>query len=283
MKVFLIICCAVLVTGLVNRGQIYTDLANFCSNNGMFFLSLTTTDEKSLLQNKAQKAFVAFQKYDLRVRRLSYNKLYPELNFNLDTLILLTETKNLSEPFRFQMYLEHIGNHKIRKTILVFIDHFDSNEESKLNDALNNLVTGNAWFILLYQNSIMTKYRNILSLPNNTKTLVQDMKLNERNQMAEIQDLEGLELYSNTLSWEPYFMISNCDDMGKDCKMRGFLNDFMNVMGNMINFTWTSHAPPDGRWGIVDENGVWTTGPMGSVIKGEYHMSISLWLWKFLA
>ena len=281
MKVFLIICCAVLVTGLVNRGQLYTDLANFCSNNGMFFLSLTTTDEKPLLQNEAQKAFVALQKHELRVRRLSYNKLYPELNFNLDTLILLTEKKILSEPFRFQMYLEHIGNHKIRKTILVFIDHFDSNEESKLNDALNNLVTGNAWFILLYQNSIMTKYRNILSLPNNTKTLVQDMKLNERNQMAEIQDLEGLELYSNTLSWEPYFMISNCDDMGKDCKMRGFLNDFMNVMGNMINFTWTSHAPPDGSWGIVDENGVWTTGPMGSVIKGEYHMSISLWLWKF--
>ena len=281
MKVFLIICCAVLVTGLVHRGQLYTDLANFCSNNGMFFLSLTTTDEKPLLQNEAQKAFVAFQKHDLRVRRLSYNKLYPELNFNLDTLILLTETRILSEPFRFQIYLEHIGNHKIRKTILMFVDHFDSNQESKLNDALNNLVTGNAWFILLYQNSIMTKYCNILSLPNNTKTLVQDMKLNERNQMVEIKDLEGLELYSNTLSWEPYFMISNCDDMGKDCKMRGFLNDFMNVMGNMINFTWTSHAPPDGSWGIVDENGVWTTGPMGRVIKGEYHMSISLWLWKF--
>ena len=213
MKVFLIICCAVLVTGLVHRGQLYTDLANFCSNNGKSFLSLTTTDEKPLLQNEAQKAFVAFQKHDLRVRRLSYNKLYPELNFNLDTLILLTETRILSEPFRFQIYLEHIGNHKIRKTILMFVDHFDSNQESKLNDALNNLVTGNAWFILLYQNSIMTKYCNILSLPNNTKTLVQDMKLNERNQMVEIKDLEGLELYSNTLSWEPYFMISNCDDM----------------------------------------------------------------------
>ena len=162
----------------------------------------------------------------------------------------------------------------------MFVDRFDSNQESRLNDVLNNLVTGNAWFILLYQNSIMTKYRNILSLPNNTKTLVQDIEFAESNQMVKNYNLEGLELYSNTLSWEPYFMISNCDDMGKDCKMRGFLNEFMNVMGNMINFTWTSHAPPDGSWGIVDENGVWTTGPMGSVIKGEYHMSISLWLWK---
>ena len=180
------------------------------------------------------------------------------------------------------MHLEHIGNHKIRKTILLFVDPFNSYQESKLIDFLNDLVTGNAWFSVLYLNSnLTTKYRNILSLSNNTKTLVQDIKFTKRNKMEEKYDLEGLGLYSNTLSWAHYFMISNCDDTGRECEMKGFLNDVMNAMGNIANFTWTSHAPTDGSWGTVNENGVWTTGPMGSVMKGEYHMSISPWLWKF--
>ena len=188
-------------TGLVHSNQLYTDLANFCSNNGMVYLSLTTTDEQPLLQNKAQKAYVAFQKYGLRVRRLSYDKLYPELSFDIDTLVLLTETKMLSQPKVFQMYVELIENHKVRKTILLFVDHFNSNQESKLNDALSHLVTGNAWFSVMYPNySNTTKYRNIISLQNNTKTLVQDIEFTESNQTVENYNLEGLELYSNTLS-----------------------------------------------------------------------------------
>ena len=283
MKIFLIICCVVLATSLVHNNQLYTDLASFCSNNGMVYLSLSTTDEQPLLQNKVRSAYVAFQTHGLRVRKLSYDKLYPELNFDLDTLILLTETKVLSQPSKFQMYLEHIEKHKIRKTILLFIDHFDSDQESKLNDALGHLVTGNAWFSVMYLNySNTTKYRNIISLQNNTKTLVQDIEFAESNQMVKNYNLEGLELYSNTLSWAPYFIISNCNDKGQECEMSGFETDFMNEMGNIVNFTWTSHEDnKDGSWGTVNENGVWTTGPMSSVMKGEYHMSMGPWQWKF--
>ena len=283
MKIFLIICCVVLATSLVHNNQLYTDLASFCSNNGMVYLSLSTTDEQPLLQNKVRSAYVAFQTHGLRVRRLSYDKLYPELNFDLDTLILLTETKVLSQPSKFQMYLEHIEKHKIRKTILLFIDHFDSDQESKLNDALGHLVTGNAWFSVMYQNySNTTKSCNIISLQNNTKTLVQDVEFTESNQMIKNYNLEGLELYSNTLSWAPYFIISNCNDKGQECEMSGFETDLMNEMGNIVNFTWTSHEDnKDGSWGTVNENGVWTTGPMSSVMKGEYHMSMGPWQWKF--
>ena len=81
----------------------YDDLADFYSNNGLIFLSLTTTDDGNLnLSNEARHAFETFQKHDLRVQRLSYTKLLPELKFNLDTFILLTETNILSaEPCIF--------------------------------------------------------------------------------------------------------------------------------------------------------------------------------------
>ena len=60
---------------------------------------------------------------------------------------------------------------------------------------------------------------------------MQDIKFDERNQILEKHDLEGIKLYSNTLSWAPYFEIFNCkdmhnDDVAKGCEMRGYLNDF---------------------------------------------------------
>ena len=57
MNIFLIISCGVFATGLVHSDQLYTDLAKFCSHNGMDFVSLTTTDQQPLLEKKAQKAY----------------------------------------------------------------------------------------------------------------------------------------------------------------------------------------------------------------------------------
>ena len=53
----------------------------------------------------------------------------------------------------------------------------------------------------------------------------------------------------------------------------------MNLMENIANFIWTSHSPTDGSWGNIDNNGVYTTGPMGAVTQGEYHLCISYWEW----
>ena len=162
----------------------------------------------------------------------------------------------------------------------MFRDLLDKSDEVKLNDAMNNIITGNIWLTLLYQRfENTTKYFNIISISNNTKTLKQEINFGETNQIIENYDLEGMKLYSNTLSWAPYFMISNCDEIGKNCEMKGFLNDYMNAMGKILNFTWTSHIDIDGNWGVIGQNGV-PTGVMGSVIKGEYHLSLSQWLWR---
>ena len=37
--------------------------------------------------------------------------------------------------------------------------------------------------------------------------------------------------------------------------MEGFYADLMDAMGQMLNFTWTSHSPPDGNWGVVPLSG----------------------------
>lgn len=271
---------------IIERGNFYDDLAGFCSNNGFIFLSLTTTNDYPPLHYNAQHAFEAFQNHNLRVRRLSYTKLLPELRFNLDTFILLTDTRIFSDNDTFQMYLKHIGNHKIQKTILVFTDPLNISEETELNNVLNNQITGNAWFTLMYQRSDnITRYHNVLSISNNTKTLIQDIKFDQKNQIIDSHNLEGLKLYSNVITWAPYFTLENCDDNGQNCDTKGILNDYMNAMGRILNFSWTSHTPPDGNWGVqplsgpFNKSGVWG-GAMGSIVNGEYHLSITPWLWK---
>ena len=78
------------------------------------------------------------------------------------------------------------------------------------------MLTGDAWFNLLYQKSEnITEYKRIISLSNNTKTLIQDIKFNQMGQIVNNYNLEGLKLYSNALSWAHYMTAENCDFEGK--------------------------------------------------------------------
>ena len=284
MKNFLLwIFCRLAIVAFVECGYIYNDLANFCSQNGFVYLSISTTDESVLLYKKAVEAYLKFENHNKRVRKVNS---FQELQFNLDTWVILTQTKILSETNKFQIYLEQIGEHRIKKSVLVFTDLLDASQENELQDTLKSLVNDNAWFYLLYQRlDNITEYKNILSLSNSTKTLVQDLKLNKNNQIIQNYNLEGIKLYSKTLTWAPYFVINDCDEKGKNCEFEGLLKDYMDAMGRILNFTWTSHAPPDGNWGVrpisgpYNRSGLWG-GAMGSVINGEYHISLSNWVWN---
>ena len=47
----------------VESREIYSDLAKFCSSNGFFYISLTTTNNENLLPKEAEKAFIKLEKY----------------------------------------------------------------------------------------------------------------------------------------------------------------------------------------------------------------------------
>ena len=160
-------------------------------------------------------------------------------------MVLFTHTKIMSTPDVFQKYLKQLGAHRIKKSILVFADELSASQEIELKDSLDGLVTYDAWLTMIYKKQdSMTAYKNVLSLNNSTKTLMQDLKFNVRNQIVDTYNLEEMMIYSNTLSWMPYFSITNCDEMGKNCDIKGFLSDYMDAMCRIINCTWTSHAPP---------------------------------------
>ena len=113
---------------------------------------------------------------------------------------------------------------------------------------------------------------------------VSDLKFNQFGHVLENYNLKGMKILSNTLPWPPFFTIQNCDSEGKNCQTDGFLADYMDALGQILNFTWESHKPPDDNWGVQPLSGPFTLsglwgGAMGSVVNGEYHISLSQWVW----
>ena len=271
----------------VLSGNIYFDVANFCNKNGLVYPSLTTTENNPTLENAAKDAFRAFESQGLRSRRLlENNDAENALDFNLDVYVVITETSILSRDTSFQMYLEKMSLFKIKRSLLVFSDLMDAEDEENLMEKMQNLLAQNAFFYMMYQKEEnVTTYKQIISLTNHTVTLVQDIEFNALGQASENYNLEGTQIISYTLSWAPYFSINNCDDNGQNCELEGFLSDFMDAVCQIVNCTWTSYAPVSGSWGVrpisgpYNKSGVWG-GAMGRVLNGEYHISLSQWVWN---
>jgi hypothetical protein len=106
----------------------------------------------------------------------------------------------------------------------------------------------------------------------------------ESKKVMEDYDLNGLTLYSIALDWEPLATFKDCNSAGKKCSSAGYLIDFIDVMSNMLNFTFEAHIDPDGDWGIIpisgptNRSGVWG-GVSGGLVNGNYAISVSAWIW----
>ena len=83
---------------LFQGAQLYTDLAKFCSTNGLVYLSITAPDEIPMLPAEGIQAFLAFQKHGLRARKLSFTEVPLNLKFDIDTFVLFIDTTILSQP-----------------------------------------------------------------------------------------------------------------------------------------------------------------------------------------
>ena len=124
----------------------------------------------------------------------------------------------------------------------------------------------------------MTWYR-VMTLNGHKFSIVNRVKFDENGRLIEKYDMKGSHIISVTLSWAPYFTLLDCSDDEKDCKSEGYLTDVMNILGNMMNFTWESHSEADRNWGTTvisgpsNSSGTWG-GVVGHVFNGSYQLSI---------
>ena len=58
--------------------------------------------------------------------------------------------------------------------------------------------------------------------------------------------------------------------------------DLMNMVGNMLNFTWHCDAEPNNDWGVTPKsgppnvNGTWG-GVVRDIVNGDYPLCLSFW------
>ena len=195
--------------------------------------------------------------------------------------VLVITSFNNSE--NWEKYLELMTKTKVKSSIIMFVGKFDEQKWEHFISKADSL-SKNALFYAVFQkdpdesNNTMIWYR-IMTINGYNQSVVNQMKFDSNGRVTERYDMQGFHITSITLSWSPYFSLINCSDDGRDCKSEGYLTDVMNILGNMMNFTWESHGEVNGNWGTTvisgpsNSSGIWG-GVVGNVFNGTYQLSI---------
>ena len=111
-------CFMLLLTALAyaESNTIFTDVANFCKNNGLVYLTATSIDG-SLMKNELSQAFEAFQDTRIRFRALPQEVIESSMEFHFDDFLVISQ--GLENSQLFQSELDAIKLRKIRKSVLL--------------------------------------------------------------------------------------------------------------------------------------------------------------------
>ena len=269
------ICCYSI--GFVQSFTVFKDVANFCAHNGLRFLTITSFETDA--GDYIFQMFHATKSLNFRTRFVSPTNIEDSMKFHLDDFLVISSGPEMATEF--DLALESIQSRKIQKSILL-IPKFVN--ETLLIDKLQEL-NGDAFFYLAYQGSTKTKFMQVISLSDTKHTILSQIEFNQFGVIKEDYNLQGINIISYTLTWAPFFVVEDCNNIGQGCKSSGFYADYMNGLGTLFNFTWESYKDVDGNWGVTPINGMYNSsgiwgGVMGSIINGKYHLSLSQWVWN---
>ena len=97
--------------------------------------------------------------------------------------------------------------------------------------------------------------------------------------------MQGIEITNINLSWLPDFGAFGCDENGLNCDVvKGILPSIFDIVAQRVNMTIRHLIEPNGDWGLKPKSGPYNstesewTGVMGSVVNGNYHISMTQWI-----
>ena len=64
-----------------------------------------------------------------------------------------------------------------------------------------------------------------------------------------------VEIVCTGLTWSPYNIHDDCNDVGRNCTNSGLLADMMSMWAKEYNFTWDVYADINGDWGLKPVSG----------------------------
>ena len=245
-------------------------------------LSLSLSEEYQVVRkdkNPPQKCFFEECYYTHWFRNIPTGPIVYMSKSNLhynqkSTMVFLASSPNLEG---IEFCLKEISQRDLLSTVLIMTRAVTIDEKEMVENRFNEM-NENVMFFWLYNNYIenqnMMVWNRVIGLKGYDKAIVNKVEMNNQSRIKEEYDLQGLHLTSMSLSWFPYFHLFNCNNQGMSCESTGYLKQFMDSLGTLLNFTWESHREVDDNWGLVPQAGGGWDGVVGHVFNGTYQLSI---------
>ena len=271
-------------------------ILEFCENNGKRHLNIFTLDgqDPDVQIAKEDLTHVAKEKnslYTRNVKLMEEDSKLELLEFHQDSLMILASSFDTNN---WERYVQMMTDTKIMSSILIIVGDVRPEHVDVMQSLLEKVAT-NSFFYWVYRQPSDSEeliWNRVLTLDNYNKFVINRLNFDPTTGIiVEDYDLQGLNLVSMTLSWAPFFTVENCKEgkhpngPNKKCETSGYLQETMDILGDSLNFTWESHAEPDGTWGTApvkgpaNASGEWG-GIFGYLMRHEYQISISTWVWN---
>ena len=271
-----------------------SSVLEFSKNNGKRYLNVVNLDDQDLNIKHANERlkFMANEMNSIYVRNallIDNNVNIESTKFDQDSLLILASG---TDSKYWETYLKMMTSTKIMSSILVMIGNMNEQRINKMKRHLENIAT-NSFFYWAHRKIEATDelmWHQILTIDNYKKFIINPINFYRSNGIiVEDYDLQGLHLKDMTLSWAPYYTVSDCTEgnhpkgPNRNCKTAGYLHDTIKLFSKRLNFTWESYNEPENNWGTVpisgpaNVSGEWG-GVVGYLMRREYQISISAWV-----
>lgn len=145
----------------------------------------------------------------------------------------------------------------------------------RMREDLKDYNASSYFYLGLSNSTSSIEYYRVISFPlsNNTQ-VIQKLKFDNGGKIIEHYDLQGVEITSQSLDWQPYTIFE------PNGTSYGHLIDMTEQLAHLFNFTFRAIKEPHNDWGLQSQHLKNLTGVLGNVIQGKVDLSLSLWIWN---
>jgi hypothetical protein len=256
---------------------IQEEMQMFLADNGLKYVTLienSTTPSAT----KSKMAWAIVKGRTSYVQSLTMNEYRERYTFQFrDFQVFIVDF----EKDNIHTFLEVITQAPVQSSVICIKSHWGDSEVAELKNALDEFKL-DSLFYLAVSLEHNNKWYQVITLKSGYA--ITKIKFSSASfQIIKEYDLNGLTIYSISLSWSPYLILDDCDQVGQNCTTYGYLKDYTDVLAKKLNFTYESQREVDGDWGTLPKSGPYNRsgkwgGVMGGIINAKYDMSLSSWI-----
>ena len=124
-------------------------------------------------------------------------------------------------------------------------------------EIFRNLKRSISFFLLIGDIHSEAQWYQVMTFNGYNKVVMNPLEFLPNGRLIEKYDLQGLHILTTGLSWKPFLELNNCSKEGFGCEESGYLSDFMDFLGQRLNFTWDTYRDAQFDWGIQPVNGLY--------------------------